>query len=1205
MDTGQLILDPPPPPPAEPVEPARLSGAPAVGRPDGEGFVGRGSAEMYRIARADDLQPFLMSVVSAGDLWMYVSSRGGLAAGRRGPDQSLFGYETDDRLHHLHGITGPFTLVRPVLPAGRADLPWEPFSPVADPESVTRNLYKSVIGNSVVFEEEHHGLGLAFRYRWQNCDAYGFVRTATIVNRSPNEAREVDVLDGLLNLLPAGVTLGLQQASSCLVDAYKVAEVDRPARLAIYSLASLVSDRAEPAESLRASVAWSRGLANYRVLLSDRQAPAFRRGRSVQEETRLRGYRNAFLVSSRLHLRPGQAVSWDIVADVARSQGQVAALRRFLIDEPHPSRAVQDQVEADSNALVRMVASHDGLQSSADRKIAVHHFANVLFNTMRGGAFADQGTIGREDFRHFVSAWSRPAAERHGRLLDDLPATMSRAGLLRAAESAGDATLTRLALEFLPLTFGRRHGDPSRPWNKFEIRVSDDAGRRILAYQGNWRDIFQNWEALCLSYPAYTGSFVAKFVNASTIDGFNPYRLSHDGIEWECPEPHNPWANIGYWGDHQIVYLTRLLELSRRYNPEELPGMLALRVFTYADVPYRLKPYESLLRDCRDTIEFDATRDAATRARAAERGADGRLLCAADGEVLHVTLAEKLLVPVLAKLSNFVPGGGIWMNTQRPEWNDANNALAGHGLSVVTLCHLRRHLALLEQLFAGGEGGAALAMSQRVAAWLRGLAAAFGRGPVAADDDRGRKQMMDVLGGAFGAYRAEAYESGPGGSADVERGEVVRLLRDALRHVDGSIRSNRRGDGLYHAYNLLALSTDGSAAGIERLPEMLEGQVAVLSSGVLDDAEALAVIDALFASALYAPAAGSFLLYPDRPTAGFLEKNVIPPAAVEEAGLLTALISSGDARLVTRDVDGAARFAPGLRNIADLHRVLDALASDPTWAARVAADRDRVAAAYERVFRHHSFTGRSGAMAGYEGLGCVYWHMVAKLLVAVQECHDRAATAGASADVLERFAQAYERVRGGLGFNKSARDYGAFPTDPYSHTPSQGGARQPGMTGQVKEEIITRFGELGVRVEAGALRFAPRLLCADEFSTAPGRFEYVAPDGSTKAIDLPAGSLAFTLCQAPVVYRAEAGEPRILVVRPGNVIEVIPGDTLPAAVARQVFERRGEIVRLEVIVPKDSLRARPQDLPRFQADRPGTPSAVPAGGNGRRENVPS
>ena len=45
--------------------------------------------------------------------------------------------------------------------------------------------------------------------------------------------------------------------------------------------------------------------------------------------------------------------------------------------------------------------------------------------------------------------------------------------------------------------------------------------------------------------------------------------------------------------------------------------------------------------------------------------------------------------------------------------------------------------------------------------------------------------------------------------------------------------------------------------------------------------------------------------------------------------------------------------------------------------------------------------------------------------------------------------------------------YGAFPTDPYSHTPAGKGAQQPGMTGQVKEDVISRFGELGVEVKNG------------------------------------------------------------------------------------------------------------------------------------------
>ena len=59
----------------------------------------------------------------------------------------------------------------------------------------------------------------------------------------------------------------------------------------------------------------------------------------------------------------------------------------------------------------------------------------------------------------------------------------------------GDASLLRLCMEYLPLSFSRRHGDPSRPWNKFAIQVKKDDGSQLLNFEGNWRDIFQNWEA--------------------------------------------------------------------------------------------------------------------------------------------------------------------------------------------------------------------------------------------------------------------------------------------------------------------------------------------------------------------------------------------------------------------------------------------------------------------------------------------------------------------------------------------------------------------------------------------------------------------------------------------------------------------------------------------------------------------------------------
>ncbi len=194
---------------------------------------------------------------------------------------------------------------------------------------------------------------------------------------------------------------------------------------------------------------------------------------------------------------------------------------------------------------------------------------------------------------------------------------------------------------------------------------------------------------MSLSYPDFTEGMIAKFLSSSTADGHNPYRVLREGFEWEVVEPDEPWSNIGYWGDHQVIYLLRLLETAERHRPGCLTRLLSRPLFAYADVPYRIRPYADLLADPRDTIDFDRDAHAATLARAAERGADGLALLGRDGAMVRANGAEKILLVALAKLANFIPEGGIWMNTQRPEWNDGNNALVGNGVSVVTLCHLQ------------------------------------------------------------------------------------------------------------------------------------------------------------------------------------------------------------------------------------------------------------------------------------------------------------------------------------------------------------------------------------------------------------------------------------------------------------------------------------------------------------------------------------
>jgi len=1102
------------------------------------GHIDIGGERFYRIVNYDAMPPFLMSLVSDSDHWMFVSSTGALTAGRRDPDHALFPYYTDDRIHDSQDQTGGKTIVLGTR-GGRTSL-WEPFSQRYEGlYRITRSLAKNVYSNKIVFEEVNHDLGLSFSCAWMTSDRFGFVRRTALVNLG-GEPIDIDLLDGIQNLMPYGLTRRFQMEYSTLADGYKENELDPATGLGLFKLSSIPADRPEPSEALRATTVWSEGIEPAHRLLCAAQLDRFRQGLAVEDETLIRGRRGAYFIHSRLALPARERKEWRMVAEVNQDAAGVAALVRLVKSGENLRAQLDEDVERGTESLVRIVAGADGLEVTGDDLNSWRHFSSALFNTMRGG-IPDRGYwISRADFQAFIAQASRAVAARQAAFLDALPDPVLHSRLLALARERRDPDLERLAHEYLPLTFSRRHGDPSRPWNIFSIEVKGEHGERLLNYQGNWRDIFQNWEALALSFPGYVESMIFKFAGASTADGYNPYRIMRDGFDWEVLDPHDAWSYIGYWGDHQVVYLLKLLEVSARYHPGALANLLARRVFTYADVPYRIKPYAALLEDSRNTIDFDAALDREIRRRAATLGADGKALPGADGTPYRVNLAEKLLVLALARLFNYIPEAGLWMNTQRSEWNDANNALVGSGVSMVTLYALRRFLSFCRGLFTEP-----IEVSAEVAEAFHRVAEALERhaglleGPIS---DRDRKAVLDALGVVGSDYRAQLYASGFSGTQTaLTAAELTAFCDVALRHIDHSIRANRRSDGLYHAYNLMKVAGDGIA--IRRLYEMLEGQMAVLGSGALSARESAALLDALRSSKLYRADQNSYVLYPDRKLPGFFEKNNIPAAAVAKSKALA------DRRIVVQDVNGVSHFNAAFRNATLLKEALAPLGLPDE-------ERAQILALYEEVFDHQSFTGRSGTFYKYEGLGCIYWHMVSKLLLAVQEVMDRAAAAGEDASVVERLRRHYQDIREGIGAHKPPELYGAIPTDPYSHTPGFAGVQQPGMTGQVKEDIISRLGEMGVVVEAGRLSFRAHLVNRDEFLTAPRTFPFYD-------LALDPGTLAFTVCQVPVVAH-QSGPPRIEITRADGARSTVEGLDLDAETSAAVFERTEAVRRLDV-----------------------------------------
>ncbi len=1128
-----------------------------------------GDETFLKISNQNRMRPFFMSVVSDSDHWMFISSNGALSAGRKNSDYALFPYYTDDKISEFADITGSKSIFR--IKAGAEDVIWEPFS-VRNPENlkVKRNIYKSIYGNKVIFEEILADPGITFRYCWANSDKFGFVRSAVLTNHG-NQLLEIDLLDGIQNIIPYGVNSELQKSFSNLVDAYKRNELHSESGLGIFALSAIIVDKAEPSEALKANIAWSHGLTDVKYLLSSLQLDAFREGADITSEEDIKGEKGSYCISKKLNLKKGESVSWQIIADVNKDHSDIVR----TIAEIGTSTDLKSRIDADiqqgTQNLIRLIASSDGLQHTNDPLQDCRNYSNVLYNIMRGGIFDNGYQVEKADYLKHIQNANREVFEGNMGFFGSLPELCDYMSLTEAAYTTGDADLIRLTKEYLPLKFSRRHGDPSRPWNRFSINLRDEnTGNKILDYEGNWRDIFQNWEALAYSYPGYIYGMIFKFVNASTFDGYNPYRVTKDGFDWETIEPDDPWSYIGYWGDHQIIYLQKFLEISDKFWPGRLQSSFDKDLFVYAGVPYVIKPYEDIVKNPKDTIHFDHSLHAVICERRKTAGADGALLRNNEESVYHVNLLEKLLATLLAKLSNFIPEGGIWLNTQRPEWNDANNALVGNGVSMVTLYYMRRFLVFLQKALDGTKLEN-VKLSNELIEFYHSIRETFETHAELLNgriSDIDRKIILDKLGNAASDYRSQIYKSGFWGKKRTASLDGLRrFIRITLRYVEHTIRHNRRKDGLYHAYNLMTYTDSGVV--VSHLDEMLEGQVAILSSGYLDHSESLHVLDAMKKSALFRPDQYSYILYPNKKLPGFLQKNIIPAMDADASALIKKLVAERDTSIIEKDVKGQFHFNGNFRNAADLRVALKKL--DGTKFESLAQDETaKMLEIFEKVFNHKSFTGRSGTFYGYEGLGSIYWHMVSKLLLAVQESIMSSATSE-TPETTGRLLDHYYEIQAGIGVHKSPMLYGAFPTDPYSHTPMHRGAQQPGMTGQVKEDLLSRKGELGIEIKGGQIHFAPTLLRKTEFLTTKKTVQYPDLSGETKTLELSENQLFFTYCQVPVVYE-KGKHSNIEIKYKSGKTHTVDGLSLSQVDSNSIFMRKGEIDSIRITVNQNNLK---------------------------------
>ena len=126
------------------------------------------------------------------------------------------------------------------------------------------------------------------------------------------------------------------------------------------------------------------------------------------------------------------------------------------------------------------------------------------------------------------------------------------------------------------------------------------------------------------------------------------------------------------------------------------------------------------------------------------------------------------------------------------------------------------------------------------------------------------------------------------------------------------------------------------------------------------------------------------------------------------------------------------------------------------------------------------------------------------------------------------------------------------------------------MTGQVKEDILSRFGELGIYVENGKLCFYPCLLRKKEFVENDKPFTYINLYGEKKTIQLKKGSLGFTYCQVPVIY--QIAEENMLEVHLEGSKKTYDKLAIDQEISKEIFKRTGKVHHIKAYVAKHQLK---------------------------------
>ncbi len=785
-------------------------------------------------------------------LWAFYVNRGQAIAGFgiRGKDEPIMEYWPANKAYQLVPSQGFRTFIK----TGRRGV-YEPFRVVRPAGGrATQEMRVAAHELEIVERDPRAGLEVSVRYFTVPGVSYAaLTRTLTVTNISKKPV-SLELLDGLTAILPCGINNWFMKEMSRTIEAWMT--VEEEAGVCLFKLSTDPRDTSD--------VAFVKG-ANFYVSFREGQKPAD--SRVIVDPRRIFGAATDF----------SSPVLFEAKTPFAFPKDQIA--RNIT---PCAFTLVGSKLGRGQSVVLHTLVGH--MFDVADvrrQKIAAVNAAFIDAKRRENHELID-GIMDRA-----FTASGSPLFDQYVRqtYLDNV----LRGGLPVTLEANGRSKTVYV--------FSRKHGDLERDYNRFQV-----APTYFSEGEGNYRDVNQNRRSDLFFEPHIGARNILDFVNLIQPDGYNPlvfkgvrYTVAQDvfeksalassfndqdrrklahvltkpfalgdllrymeenhivssrpreeflvGILKMAAEQEEAAFGEGYWSDHW-TYNMDLLENFRAVYPDRFRSLLLEeKIFTYFDTHAFLKPraeryvlrhgalrqYHGVFCDEEKNALIQRRKEAKHQVRAGY----------GSGEVIRVTLFDKLLCLVVNKIATLDPSGvGIEMEADKPNWYDSLNGLPGlFGSSVSETFELKRLVLFLREALDGFKlkDDAQVPVLAEVAGFMRGLQDLL----AAATNDFDYWDQANTL---KETYRLKARAGFDGKLEPVTIGALRRFFDLALKKIQSGIdRSLDPKTSLYTTYfthTAVAHETRTDASGksypaarafqMHRLPLFLEGIVHAL-----------------------------------------------------------------------------------------------------------------------------------------------------------------------------------------------------------------------------------------------------------------------------------------------------------------------------------------------------------------------------------------